>query len=94
LKINLISPWYSWKIAELALNNNHSLTQAFLTGEGEIVHLSGKCIKSDGYDCSISLVKVENFWNVVEDSVAKKNTDKDMVWKYVFHNNIIILYLR
>ena len=26
LKINLFSPWYSWKIAELALNNNHSLT--------------------------------------------------------------------
>jgi hypothetical protein len=26
LKINLFSPWYSWKIAELALNNNHLLT--------------------------------------------------------------------
>jgi type III secretory pathway component EscS len=26
LKINLFSSWYSWKIAELALNNNHSLT--------------------------------------------------------------------
>ena len=26
LKINLFSPWYSWKIAELALNNNHSRT--------------------------------------------------------------------
>jgi hypothetical protein len=25
LKINLFSPWYSWKIDELALNNNHSL---------------------------------------------------------------------
>ena len=25
MKINLISPWYSWKIAELMLNNNHSL---------------------------------------------------------------------
>ena len=25
LKINLFSPWYSWTIAELALNNNHSL---------------------------------------------------------------------
>jgi len=27
LKINLFSPWYSWKIAGLALNNNHSLFQ-------------------------------------------------------------------
>ena len=27
LKINLFSTWCSWKIAELALNNNHSLTQ-------------------------------------------------------------------
>ena len=25
LKINLISPWYSWKIAEIVLNNNHPL---------------------------------------------------------------------
>jgi hypothetical protein len=25
LKINLFSPWYNWKIAELALNNNRSL---------------------------------------------------------------------
>jgi hypothetical protein len=28
LKINLFSPWYSWTIAELALNNNHSLTHS------------------------------------------------------------------
>ena len=28
LKINLFSPWYSWKFAELALNNNHSLTHS------------------------------------------------------------------
>jgi hypothetical protein len=26
LKINLSSPWYSWQIAELSLNSNHSLT--------------------------------------------------------------------
>jgi hypothetical protein len=26
LKINLFSPWYSWKIAELALSINQSLT--------------------------------------------------------------------
>jgi hypothetical protein len=25
VKINLFSPWYSWNIAELAFNNNHSL---------------------------------------------------------------------
>ena len=27
LNINLFSPWYSWKIAELVLNNNPSLAQ-------------------------------------------------------------------
>ena len=27
-KINLLSPWYNWKIAELALNITHSLTHA------------------------------------------------------------------
>jgi hypothetical protein len=31
LKINLFSPWYSWKIAELVLNNNHSLDDCFLS---------------------------------------------------------------
>jgi hypothetical protein len=25
MTINLFSPWYSWKIAVLALNNNHTL---------------------------------------------------------------------
>jgi hypothetical protein len=94
LKINLISPWYSWKIAEFALNNNHSLTQAFLTGESKIVHVSGKWITSYGCTYSIPFVIVENFWDVVGNSLAKKNNDKDMVWKYVFHNDIIILYLR
>ena len=36
LKINLFSPWYSWKIAELALNNNHSLYHALWQGEEKI----------------------------------------------------------
>ena len=31
LKINLFSLWYSWKIAELALNNTHSLDHHCLT---------------------------------------------------------------
>jgi hypothetical protein len=26
--VNLFSPWYSWKVTELAFNNNHSLTQS------------------------------------------------------------------
>ena len=30
LKINLFFPWYNWKIVELVLNNNHSLTDNFL----------------------------------------------------------------
>ena len=30
LKINLLSSWYSWKIAEMALNNNQVLTHKWL----------------------------------------------------------------
>ena len=30
LKMNLFSPWYSWKIAELVFNNNNSLTFCIL----------------------------------------------------------------
>jgi hypothetical protein len=40
LKLNLFSPSHSWKIAELELNNNHSLTQTFLTGHSKIIHFS------------------------------------------------------
>jgi len=38
LKINLFSSWYSWKITELALNNNHSLTRMDITrsSDGEL----------------------------------------------------------
>ena len=31
IEYNLFSPWYSWKIAELALNNNHSFTLLYIT---------------------------------------------------------------
>jgi hypothetical protein len=31
LKINLFLPWYSWNIAQLVLNNNHTLTQTKVT---------------------------------------------------------------
>ena len=47
LKINLFLPWYSWKIAELALNNIHSLTHSRLllnSKETEILqvtHITG-----------------------------------------------------
>ena len=30
IKCNLFSPWYSWKIAHLALNSNHSLSDCHL----------------------------------------------------------------
>ena len=30
LQINLFSPWYSWKIAELALNNKYLLTLIYI----------------------------------------------------------------
>jgi hypothetical protein len=36
LKINLFSLWYSWKIAELALNKNHSLTPNALVSKGHL----------------------------------------------------------
>ena len=35
LEINLFSPWYSWKIADLALNNNHSITTLVMSGTAE-----------------------------------------------------------
>ena len=81
----------------MALNNNyslthsltHSLTQTFLTGEGQIVHLSGadgnnkadnalsgNCFTISGVDIDKACVKKEDFWNVVEDSLAKKNNEK------------------
>ena len=108
LKLNLFSPSHSLKIAELALNNNHSLTQAFLTGDSKIIHVSFADDNGDGNDTPGNVsgfyisgvnyhkacVKVEDFWDVAKNSRAKKNNGKDQMCKYVFYNNIIILYLR
>ena len=40
LKMNLFSPWYNWKIAELTLNNNHSLTDC----TSPFCHLSNSAV--------------------------------------------------
>jgi len=56
--------------------------------------LSGNCFTISGVDCDKACVKKEDFWNVVEDSLAKKNNEKDKKFKYVFHNNVVILYLK
>ena len=39
--------------------------------------LSGNCFTISGVDCDKACVKKEDFWNVVEDSLAKKNNEKD-----------------
>ena len=39
LKINLFWPWYSWKIAEFALNNNHSLH--YFEEKKRFIHIYG-----------------------------------------------------
>ena len=48
LKINLFSPWYIWEIAELVLNNNHSLYPCFFfsyRGDDEDNIISINCLK-------------------------------------------------
>ena len=40
MEINLFSPWYSWRIAELALNNNHSDKNRLSTIAKKIFYLS------------------------------------------------------
>jgi hypothetical protein len=42
LTINLFLPWYSWEIAELAFNNNHSLTVLFV-----VLHTKNKLIVNE-----------------------------------------------
>ena len=39
LKINLFSPWYIWKIAELAINTNNSLTHTLESANLPARHL-------------------------------------------------------
>jgi hypothetical protein len=45
---NLFSPWYSWKIAELELNNNHSLTwfSSLISAAGDkVLDVAGSQVK-------------------------------------------------
>ena len=48
IECNLFSPRYSWKIAHLAWNNNHSLTKCFtvfgLNMPHEIYHTNKSCV--------------------------------------------------
>ena len=66
------------------------LSYTCITGGDEIVHLSGIDVAGTATDSSLSnvftisgigyrkaCVKKENFWNVVGESKAKKNNDKD-----------------
>ena len=66
------------------------LSYTCITGDDEIVHLCGIDIDGGAGDSSLSnvftisgigyakaCVKRENFWNVVSESTAKKNNDKD-----------------
>ena len=72
-----------------------------LSGADENIHgnkkaydvLSGNCFTISGVDCDKACVKKEDFWDVVKDSFAKKNNEKDKKFQYVFHNNVVILYL-
>jgi hypothetical protein len=56
LKINLFSPWHSWKITELALNNNHShhyslWTLVSLYFSAVFVSVSALCLYSNNPSC-------------------------------------------
>jgi hypothetical protein len=74
LKINLLSPWYSWKIAELVLDKQQSLThstilQLYVRFDIELVkphHLLLKCLykarKMSGHVLDISIFPV--YYNV------------------------------
>jgi hypothetical protein len=49
LNINLFSPCYSWKNAELALNNNHSLTHSLTHSDFELVCTNWIYLRSTSY---------------------------------------------
>jgi hypothetical protein len=54
LKTTLLSPWFSWKIAELALNNNHSLIHSLTNQWYASVDISLAC-RNHLHGCIISL---------------------------------------
>jgi hypothetical protein len=72
-------------------------TYTCITGGGEIVHLSGIDVAGTAADSALSnvftisgigyekaCVKRENFWNVVGESIVKRNNDKDK-------NNVLVI---
>jgi hypothetical protein len=77
LKINLFLSWYSWKIAELALNNNHSLTIICI---GHIVF--GRIFMLFLYiwaDLYIAFVIIQVHYSF---SMIKEKENYDLIWKY------------
>jgi hypothetical protein len=59
LKISLFSPWYTWKIAELPLNNNHSLTH---NCSGDRHWLQGVKVMMCNVTLTIYLLYCQFYW--------------------------------
>ena len=65
LKNNLFSPWYSWKIAELALNNNHLTSFLFsIFTKSIIIMLKIKILFDVNFYLIIGLSASFNFMHV------------------------------
>ena len=66
IEINLFSPWYSWTISNLALNNNHSLTHLLLRYVDQVFYKKKLCVffhdPVSGTFTWISITKI--IWNL------------------------------
>jgi hypothetical protein len=64
LKIDLFSTWYSWKITELALNNNHSLTSLCVSVacvSGLFILFAPSIFSDDVYYCKRTFLRWHQF---------------------------------
>jgi hypothetical protein len=96
LEINLFSPWYSWKIAELMLNNNHSLIYIhflsyyiYLSAAGSHKSLD-KVWLSDFKKEYLSGIRIQN---VSEDKHWFHKSNYHMIMTTTFPMYLYILYL-
>ena len=97
LKCNVFSPWSSWNIPHLTLNNNHSLTQSSSKRKTSLCHWYVACSRHDITEIIIMPIMVlsnnhlhthlEFKSNIKHNS---KTTYKQTFWEFYF--SIYLIY--
>ena len=92
LKINLFLPWLSWKIAELAFNNNHSLTHpsyilSHILWQREVITLINSHLGDEKKLTNNKIHEYVKRWNLIKGEIIDMVLE-NLPWTYTIMDRI------